>query len=90
MIRALLLPGDLIVRPDWFDDAACRDTDPEVFFPTRGEMVDVAAAKAICRECRVRAQCLEMALVDNEKFGIWGGMSERQRRAIRRQRRRAS
>ena len=68
----------------WQDLANCRGADPDLFFPERG--ASTRAAKGICRECAVRAECLEFAIVSSEKFGIWGGMSERERRRIRRQR----
>lgn len=68
----------------WTDRAACRNEDPELFFPERGE--DTGTAKAICASCSVRAECLEYALENGEQFGIWGGKSERQRRGLRRAR----
>jgi WhiB family redox-sensing transcriptional regulator len=58
--------------------------DPDLFYPERGE--STSSAKKVCRACFVRAQCLEFALENGEKFGIWGGLSERERRRIRRQR----
>ena len=69
---------------DWRQSAACRDTDPDLFFPERG--ASTKEAKAVCRGCEVRAECLEYALSHGEKFGIWGGLSERERRRVRRQR----
>ena len=78
------------IRPDsvqaetWRPDAACRSTDPDLFFPERG--ASTKEAKAVCRGCVVREDCLEYALANGEKFGIWGGLSERERRRIRRQR----
>ncbi len=68
----------------WQDLANCRGADPDLFFPERG--ASTRAAKAICGECQVRADCLEFAIVSSEKFGIWGGLSERERRKIRRER----
>lgn len=68
----------------WQDLANCRGADPDLFFPERG--ASTRTAKAICRECTVRAECLEFAIVSSEKFGIWGGLSERERRKIRRER----
>lgn len=65
----------------WMADAECRGADPELFFPTRGE--DTRAAKAMCADCPVRVPCLEYALANHERFGIWGGKSERERRQIR-------
>lgn len=69
---------------DWRDLAACKGVDPELFFPERGD--DTRPAKAICRGCDVRFECLEFALAGAEKFGVWGGLSERERRRIRRAR----
>ena len=68
----------------WQDLANCRGADPDLFFPERG--ASTRTAKGICRECSVRVECLEFAVVSSEKFGIWGAMSERERRKIRRQR----
>ncbi len=68
----------------WQDLANCRGADPDLFFPERG--ASTRTAKSICRECSVRPECLEFAIVSSEKFGIWGAMSERERRRIRRQR----
>ena len=68
----------------WQDLANCRGADPDLFFPERG--ASTRTAKSICRECSVQAECLEFAIVSSEKFGIWGGLSERDRRKIRRER----
>lgn len=68
----------------WQDFANCRGADPDLFFPERG--ASTRTAKSICRECAVQDQCLEFAIVSSEKFGIWGGMSERERRKIRKER----
>ncbi len=68
----------------WQDMANCRGGDADLFFPERG--ASTRTAKAICRECIVREECLEFAIVNSEKFGIWGGLSERERRKIRRER----
>ena len=68
----------------WQDRANCRGADPDLFFPERG--ASTRTAKGICRECQVRAECLEFAIVSSEKFGIWGMMSERERRKIRKER----
>lgn len=72
-------------EPIWQDYANCLGVDPELFFPARGE--STKEAKEVCRGCVVREECLEQALMNTEKFGIWGGMSERERRGLRRQRR---
>ncbi|MDP2622657.1 MAG: WhiB family transcriptional regulator [Actinomycetota bacterium] len=68
----------------WQDEANCKGANADLFFPERG--ASTRSAKAICRECEVRADCLEFAIVTGEKFGIWGGMSERERRRVRRER----
>lgn len=68
----------------WQDYANCRGADADLFFPERG--ASTRKAKAICAACEVKADCLESAIVNGEKFGIWGGMSERERRRVRKQR----
>ena len=67
----------------WRDFAGCAEADPELFFPEQGG--DIRDARAICSKCPVRSQCLDYALQHDERFGIWGGMSERDRRRIKRQ-----
>ena len=71
-------------EPSWQDYANCLGVDPDLFFPERG--ASTKEAKGVCGGCEVRTECLEYALRHGEKFGIWGGMSERERRRIRRQR----
>lgn len=73
----------LIVRPEWMQRAACRGVPTELFFTERGE--STAPARDVCRDCEVRAECLAFALNTAEKFGTWGGVSERGRRRLRRQ-----
>ena len=68
----------------WQDEANCLGVDPDLFFPERG--ASTREAKEGCQGCVVKDDCLEFALQNGEKFGIWGGMSERERRRIRRQR----
>ncbi len=65
----------------WQTDALCAQTDPEAFFPEKGG--STRDAKKVCGSCHVRAQCLEYALANDERFGIWGGLSERERRRLR-------
>ncbi|TWX40291.1 WhiB family transcriptional regulator [Frigoribacterium sp. ACAM 257] len=65
----------------WQVDSLCAQTDPEAFFPEKGG--STRDAKKICASCDVRAQCLEYALQNDERFGIWGGLSERERRKLR-------
>ncbi len=66
----------------WQQHALCAQTDPEAFFPEKGG--STREAKAVCQACQVREDCLEYALANDERFGIWGGMSERERRRLRR------
>jgi WhiB family transcriptional regulator, redox-sensing transcriptional regulator len=67
----------------WQDQALCAQTDPEAFFPDKGG--STREAKRVCRSCEVRAECLEYALEHDERFGIWGGFSERERRRLKRE-----
>ncbi len=72
---------------DWRDRAACRDEDPELHFPvgTSGPaLLQIAEAKTVCRRCPVVSRCLSYALETNQPFGVWGGMSEREREALKR------
>lgn len=66
---------------DWQERALCAQTDPEAFFPEKGG--STREAKRICLGCEVRAECLEFALARDERFGIWGGLSERERRRLK-------
>jgi WhiB family transcriptional regulator, redox-sensing transcriptional regulator len=68
----------------WQIQANCLGADPDLFFPERGG--NEMAAKEICRGCVVREECLEYSLANGEKFGIWGGMTDRERRRLRRSR----
>jgi WhiB family redox-sensing transcriptional regulator len=68
----------------WHQKALCAQTDPEIFFPEKGG--SVREAKRVCQHCEVREQCLKYALDHDERFGIWGGLSERERSRIRRAR----
>ena len=72
---------------EWRLDALCAETDPEAFFPEKGG--STREAKRVCTGCSVRAECLEYALTSDERFGIWGGLSERERRRLRLARRTA-
>jgi WhiB family transcriptional regulator, redox-sensing transcriptional regulator len=67
----------------WQEQALCAQTDPEAFFPEKGG--STRDAKKICMSCPVRAECLEYALAHDERFGIWGGLSERERRRLKKQ-----
>ena len=66
----------------WQERALCAQTDPEAFFPEKGG--STREAKKVCVSCEVRAECLEYALANDERFGIWGGLSERERRKLKR------
>jgi WhiB family redox-sensing transcriptional regulator len=66
----------------WRADALCAQTSPEAFFPEKGG--STRDAKKVCGSCAVRSTCLEYALINDERFGIWGGLSERERRKLRR------
>ncbi|TMZ67661.1 WhiB family transcriptional regulator [Klebsiella pneumoniae] len=77
---------------EWQDDAACRGMDLVLFFGPEGELqpkreAREAKAKAICGGCLVRAQCLDYAITQPEKYGTWGGLNEEERVAVRRSRR---
>ena len=73
---------DMSEEQEWQDRALCAQTDPEAFFPEKGG--STREAKRICSRCEVRAECLEYALGHDERFGIWGGLSERERRKLKR------
>ncbi len=81
--RAADLLGVLLPLSDrrWTDQAVCAQVDPEIFFPPRGDMG--FPAKRVCARCPVRAECLAEALETDDRFGVRGGLSERQRRALR-------
>ena len=65
----------------WQERALCAQTDPEAFFPEKGG--STREAKKVCLACEVRVECLEYALAQDERFGIWGGLSERERRRLK-------
>lgn len=87
MIEPLLPPSDEL-GTRWQQFALCQEVDPEAFFPERGG--SIKDAKATCARCDVRTQCREWAIVNNMQIGVWGGLSERERAKIVRQRKRAS
>ena len=77
-----------VASAEWRRDAACRDTDPDLFFPvgTTGPAIEqIETAKAVCRQCSAQTLCLEYAIDTNQDSGIWGGTSEEERRKLRRQ-----
>ena len=78
-------PVEHMLTPDddlWQEKALCAQTDPEAFFPEKGG--STREAKRICQGCEVRDACLDYALAKDERFGIWGGLSERERRRLKR------
>lgn len=77
----LTLPDAL---PEWQERANCQYTDPEVFWPPKGG--SALPAKRICARCEVRDECLQYALDNDERYGVWGGKTDRQRRRIQRKR----
>lgn len=81
-----MILGELVAmvtgQEDWADRAACTDSDPEAWFPEKGQAA--ITARRICAGCEVKAECLEYALARGERHGIYGGYSERERRAMRR------
>jgi WhiB family redox-sensing transcriptional regulator len=89
--RAVVFPTRESAEPRvWRSGAACRDTDPDLFFPvgqTGPAIAHIANAKEVCSTCAVQVECLEYALMTNQDAGIWGGLTEDERRKIRRERR---
>ena len=77
----LALDDELPAELAWQERALCAQTDPEAFFPEKGG--STREAKRVCLACEVRAECLEYALANDERFGIWGGLSERERRRVK-------
>ena len=78
-------------KADWRHQAACRTEDPELFFPTGTTgpaVMQAEEAKQVCRRCDVREKCLDWALTSGQDFGVWGGMSEDARRALKRRHKR--
>lgn len=67
--------------PSWQERALCSQTDPEAFFPEKGG--STREAKRICSRCDARADCLQYAVDSDQRFGIWGGLSERERRRLK-------
>jgi WhiB family redox-sensing transcriptional regulator len=82
LVSDTVQPASDIVDGQWQDRALCAQTDPEAFFPEKGG--STREAKRICLGCEVRDACLEYALANDERFGIWGGLSERERRRLKR------
>jgi WhiB family transcriptional regulator, redox-sensing transcriptional regulator len=72
---------EVVTELQWQERALCAQTDPEAFFPEKGG--STREAKRVCLSCEVRVECLEYALENDERFGIWGGLSERERRRVK-------
>jgi WhiB family transcriptional regulator, redox-sensing transcriptional regulator len=81
IVNSLPMP-DNSIELSWQERALCAQTDPEAFFPEKGG--STREAKRVCLSCDVRSECLEYALAHDERFGIWGGLSERERRRLKR------
>jgi WhiB family redox-sensing transcriptional regulator len=79
-LEAELAVVDAVVS--WQERALCAETDPEAFFPEKGG--STREAKRVCTGCEVKGECLQYALAHDERFGIWGGLSERERRRLKR------
>jgi WhiB family redox-sensing transcriptional regulator len=84
-------PARCVPSTDWLEQARCASVDPDLFFPlgSTGPFVEqITAAKAICRLCPVKRECLQWALETDQQAGIWGGLTEDERRTRRRTARR--
>lgn len=77
-----LLAEEHAAESSWREHAACKGVDPELFYPERGSQ-GWKEAKAICRACPVRIACLEYAIVTAERHGVWGGLTELERKRVR-------
>ncbi len=74
--------AEILLPPEWTKQALCAEVDPEIFFPEKGD--GTRYAKRICKNCVVKQQCLDYSLKNNERFGIWGGTVEKERRKLER------
>lgn len=72
--------------PEWMLAASCRQVDPEIFFPKLPGAAAAAEAKELCRRCPVQVECLEYALDRQDVWGVWGGLTTRERELVRRER----
>lgn len=79
---------ELTLPPEWVTHALCAQTDPEAFYPEKGG--STRQPKSVCRSCPVMAECRDYALANGEMYGVWGGLSENDRRRLRRQARRTA
>jgi len=87
MSKSTVAARPALDRPDWRVEAACQDADPELFFPDgdiRSDRAKVKMARLICRGCPVSATCLSWSLASGQEAGIWGGLTEDERRRLRR------
>ncbi|MFJ9703414.1 WhiB family transcriptional regulator [Streptomyces fradiae] len=88
IVRTVHAPSTLPATADWRAEAACRDEDPELFFPigtTGAALLQIEEAKTICRRrCPVVEKCLRWALDHDEQHGVWGGTDETERRRMKR------
>jgi len=87
MSLTLVEPLTAPTATDWQEVAACRDSDPSLFFPigsTGKAVAQISAALAICGTCAVQPTCLQYALESNQESGVWGGLAEEERRKLRR------
>jgi WhiB family transcriptional regulator, redox-sensing transcriptional regulator len=83
-VLAVQSPSDL--STDWMDDAACRGTDPDLFFPdgdNKSVTIQAKTAKLICRGCPVSLTCLAWSIDSVQEFGIWGGRTDAERRQLK-------
>ena len=86
----MITPIAMARNSTWRQQALCRGVDPEIFYPVSEDEDASADAKAICAQCPVREPCLEYALTVREKHGVWGGLTERERRRVLRRRRQSA
>jgi WhiB family redox-sensing transcriptional regulator len=88
IVRTSYAPdADLPVNTNWRDRSACREEDPDLFFPignTGPALLQIEEAKAVCRRCPVMERCLQWALESSQEYGVWGGTDEDDRRRMQR------
>ncbi|QDF18539.1 WhiB family transcription factor [Gordonia phage Pupper] len=79
--EALIVFVEDLEATTWRDGGRCAEVDPEMFYPEKGGSTQ--DAKAVCRSCEVKVECLDFAVKTDERFGVWGGLSERERRRLK-------
>ncbi|WP_333750104.1 WhiB family transcriptional regulator [Streptomyces sp. IBSBF 2394] len=88
IVRTSYAPdADLPVNTNWRNRSACREEDPDLFFPignTGPALLQIEEAKAVCRRCPVMERCLQWALESGQEHGVWGGLDEDERRRMKR------